>query len=471
MANNTLDSGNCVHCGMALPPGAGFCPTCGASRATGMAPIVPHRVVVTGVGVISSLGTSAPESWSNLLAGKSGIKAIDALPADFSCRLRGDIDRAAVPSRFLDAKTARNTSTFSIWVTEAAGEALLDAGLLDEDFAPVTDISAGGAVIGNCVGGVYEDLIPAHDILNSRGPGRIQPHLHVKFPHNLAAYTAQWRFGMGGPSNTVVTACATGTQAIGEAYHAVRYGQAPVMLAGAGEVTSSDPLGVAGFMAMKALATDSNDSPEKAARPFDATRAGFVLGEGAAVLILEDYDFALARGAKVYAEIVGFASSNDAYHPIAPQPGGEGAARSMRAALAENSTDPAEVGHIQAHAASTPAGDLAEANAIRLVYGERAEEIPVTSIKGAIGHCMGAAGAIETAMGIFSIADQLLPPTLNYDHPDPAINLDIVHGEPRHHRFSVMAKHGFGLGGQNACLIIASAPAPFEQRRSAIYDG
>ena len=225
------------------------------------------------------------------------------------------------------------------------------------------------------------------------------------------------------------------------------------MVAGAVESTQH-PLFIAGFAAMRALVTDSNDRPETASRPFDASRAGFVLGEGTGMLILEELEHAQARGARIYAEILGFGSSNDAYHPIAPHPEGIGAARAIRAALADGGVDPDRVNHVNAHAASTPAGDPAEAAAIKVTFGDRAPRIPVTSIKGAIGHCMGAAGAIESVAAVLSIAEACIPPTRNYRTPDPAIGLDIVHDEPRPTPIDVMTKHSFGLGGQNACLVL-----------------
>jgi len=273
------------------------------------------------------------------------------------------------------------------------------------------------------------------------------------FPHNLAAYAVQARFGMGGPSSTVVTACATGAQAIGDAFHTVKFGRAPLMVAGAVE-SDQHPMFITGFEAMRALVTDSNDHPEAASRPFDASRAGFVLGEGTGVLILEELDHARARGARIHAEVLGFGSSNDAFHPIAPQPGGEGAARAVRASLADGGIDPDRVDHVNAHAASTPAGDLAEAKAIAAVFGERANRIPVTSIKGAIGHCMGASGAIETVIAALTVAEGCVPPTRNYRTPDPDIRLDVVHGAARPVDIGVMTKHSFGLGGQNACLVL-----------------
>ena len=226
------------------------------------------------------------------------------------------------------------------------------------------------------------------------------------------------------------------------------------MVGGATESTRH-PMYAAGFAVMRALVSDSNEEPAAASRPFDASRAGFVLGEGAGMLVLEDLEHAQARGAHIYAEMLGFATSNDAYHPIAPLPDGTGAARAMVAALADAGITPEEVDHINAHAASTPAGDLAESVAIHLVYGERASEIPVTSMKGALGHCMGAAGALETIAAVRTISDQIIAPTLNYRTPDEAIGLDVVHCHPRRAEVSVVAKHSFGLGGQNACLILA----------------
>ncbi len=460
-------SRTCSACDRAVGETDRFCSHCGANLQSGSAS-ARRRVVVTGVGALTSVGLTARESWKTILEGGSGIVTDPRfVEQGFSCAVRGAVDHSSVTNHFLDPKTARNTSPFALWMLESAGEALTDAGLLDDELQPIVDFSAGGAIVGTCVGGVYDDLIPAYSTYQERGPDRVSPHLHVKFPLNMAGYTVQWRFGLMGPSNTVSTACATGTQAIGEAFHAIAYGQAPMMIAGATESTGN-PLGTVGFAAMRALVTDSNASPEEALRPFDATRAGFALGEGAGALVLEDYEFARARGARVYAEILGFASSNDAYHPIAPNPAGHGAAIAINAALSDAGVTPDAVGHIQAHAASTPAGDVAESRAIQLAFGERAESIPVMSVKGAIGHCMGGAGAIETVMAVFSLSDQLIPPTRNYRNPDPEIPLDVVSGRPRPLAFHTMAKHGFGLGGQNACLIIGKAPEGLEYRWSEI---
>jgi 3-oxoacyl-(acyl-carrier-protein) synthase len=415
-----------------------------------------RRVVITGLGAISSLGPSAEELWCRLLAGESGIRTAANLdPSIINCTIRGDVDDDIVPNRFLDPKTLRNTSRFARFAVEAAGDALIDAGLISgESFEPLVPLEAAGAVVGTCGAGVHDDFLAAFESYTARGVRGVPIHLHVSFPHNLGGYAVQSRFGMGGPSLTLTTACATGAQAIGEAYEEVRDGRAPIMIGGATESTQH-PMYAAGFAIMRALVTDSNGAPEKASRPFDATRAGFVLGEGAAMIVLEDLEHALDRGARIYAEVLGFGSSNDAYHPIAPLPNGTGAARAIQSALDEARISPDAVDHVNAHAASTPAGDLAESEAMRAIYGERAGRIPVTSVKGALGHCMGASGALESIAAIRSVSDQIIPPTLNYRQPDEAVGLDVVHCEPRRVTIDIVAKHAFGLGGQNACLILA----------------
>ncbi|HEV2129243.1 MAG TPA: beta-ketoacyl-[acyl-carrier-protein] synthase family protein [Thermomicrobiales bacterium] len=413
-----------------------------------------RRVVVTGIGAVSSLAPTAEESWQRIRDGETGIRRSELLDPDkHTCLLHGTVDNNAVQNRFLDRKALRNTSRYSRWAVEAAGEAMLQGGLLDGDLQTNMDLTTGGAALGTCIGGTYDDLLPAYETALKRDSyARVPPHLHVMFPHNLAAYAIQHRFGLGGPSSTVVTACATGTQAVGDGYRAIRDGHAPMMLAGAAESTLH-PLFVAGFEAMRALVTDSNDNPEKASRPFDATRAGFVLGEGAAMFVLEDLEHAQARSAIVLAEIAGYATSNDAYHPIAPEPHGFGAARAMRAALKDAGMEPDEIDHVNAHAASTTAGDKAEAAAIHEVFGERAKRMPVTSIKGAIGHCMAAAGALEFMSAVRTLTDNCIPPTRNHRNPDPEIGLDVV-SEARKAEVDAISKHSFGLGGQNAVVIL-----------------
>lgn len=423
-------------------------------NASSSAPHYRHRVVVTGLGAITALGPSVDETWRRLVAGETGIRrAANLDPGEHACLVRADVDSDRIPRRALTGKVARNASRFTHMAIEATADALLQAKLVDEALDPTVDLTAAGAVLGTCMGGTHDDLLPAYDGYKERGEGRIAPHLHVTFPHNLATYNIQARWGMGGPSLTLATACATGAQAIGHAFHDVRDGRAPMMVAGAVESTQH-PLYISGFAAMRALPTDSNDDPGAASRPFDASRAGFVLGEGAAMVVLESLAHAEARGASILAEVFGFASSNDAYHPIAPIPEGTGAARAIEGALADAGLPPTSVDHINAHAASTPAGDAAEAAAIKRVFGDRAESIPVTSIKGAVGHSMAASGAIETVAAVMTIVDQCIPPTRNYLTPDPAIGLDIVHGAARGAAVNVVSKHSFGLGGQNACLIL-----------------
>lgn len=414
----------------------------------------PRRVVVTGVGVISSLATSARETWQKLLAGETGIRRADNLdPARHKCVLRADVTDADIPQRFLKGKELRNASRYTRMAVEAAGEAMIDAGLLDDNLEPVMDLTDAGVAAGTCIGGTYDDVLPVHQQYVERdGSPRVPPHLHVMFPHNIGGYSIQKQFGMMGPTSTVVTACATGSQAIGDGFHAVKYGKAPLMIAGAMESTQH-PLFALGFEAMRALCTDSNDNPDRASRPFNADRGGFVLGEGAAFLVLEELEHAKQRGARIYCEIAGFATSNDAYHPIAPQPEGVGAAKAIRDALADADMQPDEIDHVNAHAASTPAGDLAEANAIRLALGERANSIPVTSVKGAFGHGMAASGALESAMAVFTMHEQTMPPTRNQDQKDPEISLNIVESAQKAD-IRAMTKHSFGLGGQNAVLIL-----------------
>lgn len=413
-----------------------------------------RRVVVTGLGAVSSLGAGADVLWERLLAGETGIRTADNLdPEIINSTVRGDVDDESIPTRFLEGKTLRNTSRFARLGVEAAGEALIDAGLVDaETYEADPALATAGAVIGTCGAGVHDDFLAAWESYKERGVRGVPTHLHVSFPHNLAGYGIQARFGMQGPSLTLTTACATGAQAIGEAFEEVRDGKAPIMIGGATESTHH-PMYAAGFAVMRALVSDSNDDPAAASRPFDATRAGFVLGEGAGMLVLEDLEHALNRGARIYAEVLGFGTSNDAYHAIAPLPEGSGIG-AMQAALADAGVCPDDIDHINAHAASTPAGDLAESEAIRVIYGERASTIPVTSVKGALGHCMGASGALEMIAAVRTVSDQVIPPTLNFRNPDEAINLDIVHDEPRQAEVNMVAKHSFGLGGQNACLIL-----------------
>jgi 3-oxoacyl-[acyl-carrier-protein] synthase II len=448
------DSQTCPVCHGTVAGANRFCTHCGANLANGHASH-RRRVVVTGVGALTSVGLTAPESWKTILAGGTGIQTDPRfLEMGFPCAVRGIVDHEAVINHFLDPKTARNTSPFSLWLLEAAGEALQDAGLIDGDHQTTIDMTRGGAIVGTCVGGMYDDVLPAYETFQNRGADRISPHLHVKFPLNMAGYTVQWRFGLGGPSNTVSTACATGTQAIGEAFHAITSGQAPMMIAGATESTSH-PLGTAGFAAMRALVTDSNHDPEHALRPFDATRAGFALGEGAGALVLEEYEHAKARGARIYCEVVGYGMSADAYHMTAPSEDGDGAFRCMRNALKDAGLAPDKVDYINAHGTSTPLGDVAETRAVKRALGAHAAKAVVNSTKSMTGHLLGAAGGVEAVFTALAIRDQVSPPTINLRTPDPECDLDYVPNASRKLPIRVAMSNSFGFGGTNATLVFA----------------
>ena len=415
--------------------------------------LTPRRVVVTGVGAVTSLAPTATETWERILAGESGLKRVDLDPEQNPCLVRGDVDDATISNRFLDAKTLRNTSRFSRMAVEAAGEALIDAGLIGEDGSPSLTCPSAGTVIGTCVGGAHDDLLPAWTTYENRGPGRVPPHLHVMFPLNLASYTIQWRSGMQGPSNTVNTACATGSQAIGEAFHQVKYGKANIMVAGAVE-SDSHPMFIAGFAVMKALATDSNDNPT-GGQPAVRHRAGPV-SCSARARHGRARGIRACRGAR-REDLCRSARLRLVERCLPPDRAAAGWQRLAPRRSATRSPMPASNRTRSAMSRRTPPRPRSvippKRTRSRQVFGERAGSIPVTSIKGAIGHCMGAAGAIESVIAVLSMANQTIPPTLNYTTPDDEIGLDIVHGEPRKADFAVSTKHSFGLGGQNACLV------------------
>jgi 3-oxoacyl-[acyl-carrier-protein] synthase II len=345
----------------------------------------------------------------------------------------------------VDRKTERGMALFSKFGVAAAGMAMKDACLdpstLDPDRA--------GVVVGTGAGGMAT-ILETQEVACRRGLMRVSPHFMTTFPHNLPAYHIHQLFGFFGPSLTVSTACATGAQAIGEAAQFIRSGQADVMVAG-GTEHCIFPLFVASFAVQRAAST-MNDEPEKASMPFDANRHGFVLGEGAAMVVLETLENARKRGANIYAEVLGYGASDDGYHPIAPEPEGRGAAYAMKLALQESGTEPDEVDYINAHAASTPLGDKAETLAIKKTLGDRAYEVPVSSAKSMIGHLMGAAGAVEAMATILTIRDQAVHPTINYNTPDPECDLDYVPNTGRAMDVNVALSNSIGLGGQNTCL-------------------
>jgi 3-oxoacyl-[acyl-carrier-protein] synthase II len=403
-------------------------------------------VVVTGVGAVTPLGLTAEETWQGLVGGQSGIRTIERFdPSELPVHIAGEVRGFSV-SDWVDPKTARQMALFSQFAVASAGMALNDAGIAADSFDP----DRAAVVIGSGAGGMAT-ILETQELTNRRGLMRVSPFFMTTFPHNLPAYHVAQTFRFVGPSLTVSTACATGAQAIGEAAEMIRTGAADLALAG-GTEHSIFPLFVASFAVQKA-ATARHDEPERASRPFDATRDGFVIGEGAALLVLESLEHAQARGATIYAELLGYASSNDGFHPIAPEPEGRGASLAILHALNNAGVAPEQVDYINAHAASTPLGDKAETLAIKRALGEHAADVPVSSTKSMIGHLMGAAGAVEAMATILSIRDQVLHPTINYENPDPDCDLDYVPNEARPAKVEIAVSNSIGLGGQNACLV------------------
>jgi 3-oxoacyl-[acyl-carrier-protein] synthase II len=431
----------CPRCKASVQAEDNYCAHCGnVLRAE-----ANRRVVVTGVGAVTPLGNTAEETWQGLREGRSGITRIERFdPSELTVQIAGEV-RDFDMGGIVDRKTERGMALFSKFAVASAGMAMKDAALdrstLDPDCA--------GVVVGTGAGGMAT-ILETQELAQRRGLMRVSPHFMTTFPHNLPAYHIHQLFGFYGPSLTVSTACATGAQAIGEAAQFIRSGQADVMIAG-GTEHCIFPLFVASFAVQRAAST-MNDEPEKASMPFDANRHGFVLGEGAAMVVLETLESARNRGAAIYAEVLGYGASDDGYHPIAPEPEGRGAAYAMKLALLEGGIDSNDVDYINAHAASTPLGDKAETLAIKKTLGERAYEIPVSSAKSMIGHLMGAAGAVEAMAAILSVRDQFVHPTINYNTPDPECDLDYVPNTGREAEIDIALSNSIGLGGQNTCL-------------------
>ena len=409
----------------------------------------PKRVVVTGVGAITPIGNTAQRFWENALAGVSGagpITRFDASRHDvrFACELK-DFD----PSPLGDRKELRKMDRFTQYGMAAALEAVADAGLTIEGKAAERI----GVLIGSGIGGI-ETLEQQKEVLQEKGPGRISPFFIPMMIVNMATGMISMRLGAKGPSNATVTACASGANAIGDAFRILSHGDADVMIAGGAEAPIS-PISVAGFASMKALST-RNDSPEGASRPFDADRDGFVIGEGAGVVVLEELSHAQARGAKIYCEIVGYGYTADAHHMTAPSPNGEGATRSMRAALADAGLSPADVTYINAHGTSTPLNDRFETMAIKSALGEHAKRVAISSTKSMTGHLLGAAGGIEFVILALAHRDGRLPPTINYETPDPECDLDYVPNAARSVEVGAALTNSLGFGGHNVTLATRS---------------
>jgi 3-oxoacyl-[acyl-carrier-protein] synthase II len=403
------------------------------------------RVAVTGLGAVTPVGNDVASTWDAILGGRSGIDFIQSFDAsEFPVRIAAEV-KDFDPTTVASLKDARKLDRNVLLALAAAKEAMGDAGLNGFDPARV------GIVFGSAIGG-FLGIMEQSEVLRDRGPTRVSPNFLPNVLVDSASGQLAISLGIRGPNYAVVSACATGSHAVGEGAELIRRGGADAVLAG-GTEACMHPLILAGFCAMRGLAAE-DEHPPRASRPFDATRAGFVMGEGACVLLLEDLEAARARGAEVYAEILGYGASNDAYHMAAPDPESIGVAEMMRAALERSGVEPERVGYINAHGTSTPLGDAAETKAIKDVFGAHAYDLAVSSTKSMTGHCFGAAGAIEAMMCVLAIRDGVLPPTINYENPDPDCDLDYVPNEPRRAKIDVALSNAMGLGGHNGCVLV-----------------
>jgi 3-oxoacyl-[acyl-carrier-protein] synthase II len=404
-----------------------------------------RRVVVTGLGLVTPLGTGVEKTWNALCAGESGIRRITRFdPAGYDAQIAGEVTDFD-PARFIEKKEIKKMDTFIHYAVGAAQLAVEDAGL---KVAP-EEATKVGVYIGSGIGGLGS-IEHYHDVLKEKGPGRVSPFFIPMTIINLASGQVAIRIGAKGPNACAVTACATGNHCIGDAYRLIQRGDADVMVAGGAEAAVT-PLGVAGFASAKALSF-RNDEPTRASRPFDKDRDGFVLGEGAGVVVIEELEHARRRGARIYGEVAGYGMNSDAYHITAPPEGGEGAVRCMELALKDAGIGKEQIGYINAHGTSTMA-DAIETHAIKTVFGEHAYGIPVSSTKSMTGHLLGAAGGIEAVFSILALFHGILPPTINLENPDPACDLDYVPNKARPAAIKAALSNSFGFGGVNACLI------------------
>lgn len=404
------------------------------------------RVVITGLGIVSSLGLGVESYWRRLKAGETSINTISHFdPSLYASHLAGEV-RDFQPGDWMDAKDVRRMARFSHFAVAAARMALEDSGLrIDEANRDRVGVYLGTGI--GSLGGIADE----HQVLMERGPSRVSPFFIPAVLPNMGAAQVSRIFGARGYNSTTVTACAASTQAIGEGLEVIRRGAADAMLVG-GADASICALGLAGFCAIRALST-RNDDPKHASRPFDADRDGFVPGEGAAILVIETLEGALARGARIYAELAGFGASDDAYHMVAPEPDGDGAARAMQAALDDAGVRPEGVDYVNAHGTSTPPNDATETKAIKRVMGDHAYRVPISSTKSMMGHLLGASGAVEAVATVMSIWDGFIHPTINLEKPDPECDLDYVPNVGRRAEVRTAISNSFGFGGQNACLV------------------
>ena len=409
----------------------------------------PRRVAVTGVGLVSPLGIGNAENWDALLAGKSGVGPITRFdPSRFTCRIAGEV-KGFDPSLYIEKKEIKKMDTFIHYAMGAAQFAMEDSGL------PLTDANRErvAVVVGSGIGGLPLIEDTARRVHETGGsPKVISPFFITGLIVNEAAGNISIKYGIKGPNLSTVTACTTGAHAVGEAYRMIQYGDADAAIAGGTESVVT-PLAVGGFSVMRALST-RNDDPQHASRPWDRERDGFVIGEGAGLVILEEMEAAKKRGAPIYAELVGYGLSGDAYHIAAPSEDGDGAARVMRNAIADAGIAAEDIDYINAHGTSTPAGDRVETIAIKMVFGDHARKLAVSSTKSMTGHLLGAAGGLETAICALAVRDQAMPPTINYEFPDPECDLDYVPNAARRAPIRYALSNSFGFGGTNGCLIL-----------------
>lgn len=426
-----------------------------------------RRVVITGLGLVTPLGTGVDNSWSALLAGRSGAGRISAFdPTDYGCQIACEVPRvdgrggggvdivgSFDPNLTMSTRDQRRVDDFILYAMAAADEAVIDSG-----WHPQTeeDRCRTGVIIGSGIGGLNTIAETALE-LEAKGPRKISPFFIPSALINLASGQVSIRYGLKGPNHSVVTACATGAHAIGDAMRLIQWGDADVMFAGGAEAAVCK-IGVAGFVAARAMSTNFNDRPQMASRPYDKDRDGFVMGEGAGILVLEEYEHAIARGAKIYAEVVGYGLSGDAYHITAPASDGDGGFRAMNLSLARAGIDPSQIDYINAHGTSTPLGDEIELGAVERMLGASASKTTMSSTKSSIGHLLGAAGAVEAAFTALAIRDQIAPPTINLDNPSVETAIDLVPHRAKKMEINVALSNSFGFGGTNASLVFKRVP-------------
>ena len=414
-----------------------------------------RRVVITGLGMVTPLGVGAGHVWAALLAGKSGAKRITEFDvSDIACQIAGIVPRGSAPGQFnaddwMEPKEQRKVDDFIIYAMSAADQAIADSGW---SASSEEERVRAGVLIGSGIGGL-QGIEKASILLQEKGPRRISPFFIPGRLINLAGGYVSIKHGLKGPNHAVVTACSTGAHAIGDAARLIALDDADVMVAG-GTESSVCRLGLAGFVACRALSTGFNDRPEQGSRPYDRDRDGFVMGEGAGVVVLESYEHAKARGARIYAEVIGYGLSGDAYHITAPAEDGDGAFRCMKAALKRANIAPSDIDYVNAHGTSTPMGDEIELRAVERLFGDVSASLTMSSTKSATGHLLGAAGAVEAIFSALAIRDNVAPPTLNLDNPSVDTAIDLVPHKPKEKRIDTVLSNSFGFGGTNASLIL-----------------